>query len=173
MNEALGCITAQRLSVPPGGTIRSGPVYAIVLNRGVPVALRGMTPVRLFLGCRFRIVESLGPDGRFYAIDTVEYAYQFLTRAGQEFLSFHWNPEAASTTERAYPHLHIGSPMLAADAPVLPDRFNKLHIPTSPVSLEAVIRFAIEELGVDGRAGWQDILKRTRTAHEPQETRPS
>ncbi len=30
----------------------------------------------------------------------------------------------------------------------MPDTFSKLHIPTGPVSLAAIVRFAIEELGV-------------------------
>jgi hypothetical protein len=162
LHEALGCITARRLSVPAGSTIKVGPVYSIVLNRGDPVPLRGVAPIALFVGQRFRIGE-IGALGRaLFDVDTVEYAYQLLTREGRDVLAFHWTPGAAPRGERAFPHLHIGSAMLAATAPVLPDRFNKLHVPTGRIALEDAIRFAIEELGVPGRAGWANVLVRTR-----------
>ncbi len=173
MNRALGCITVKRLSVPAVSRFEVDREYAVVLNDAKPVRLRGGAPLWFSGGHRFRIVEDHDPDptrGQF-KVRTIEYWYQYETRTQdelrkpEEVITFHWNPEATGERERRYPHLHIGSIMLADQLPVLPGRFNKAHIPTSRVSLEAVIRFGIEELGVEPVSkhenDWDAILEQT------------
>jgi hypothetical protein len=82
-----------------------------------------------------------------YEIVTVAYQYNLKSPDGREVISFHWN-RLAVPPERPYPHIHIGS-VVAAGSPILPDRFNKIHIPSGPISLASVVGFAIEELSVD------------------------
>lgn len=36
----------------------------------------------------------------------------------------------------------------------MPERFHKLHIPTGSISVEEIVRFAIEELAVEVRPGF-------------------
>jgi hypothetical protein len=172
MNEALGCITAGRLAVPQVHRFETDRVYAIVLRRGEPVRLRGVIPLLFSLGHQFRIVETEDRDRGPFKVRTVQYWYQFETSHRQELLAFHWTPDTDQTGQRRYPHLHVGSSMIASDAPLFPDRFNKVHIPTNRVSLESVIRFSIEELGVQAlRADWMAVLERTEGAFAHWRTR--
>lgn len=165
MNEALGCITAGRLAVPRVHRFETDRVYSIVLQQGDPVRLRGVIPLLFSVGHQFRIVETEDHDRGPFEVRTVQYWYQLETTRGQELLAFHWTPETDRAGQRRYPHLHVGSSMVASDAPLIPDRFNKTHIPTNRVPLESVIRFAIEELGVrELRADWEGVLERTEGA---------
>lgn len=165
MNEALGCITAGRLTVPRAHRFETDRVYSIVLQRGDLVRLHGVIPLLFSVGHQFRIVETEDHDGGPFKVRTVQYWYLLETKQGHELLAFHWTPETEQSAQRRYPHLHLGSAMLASDAPLLPGRFNQMHIPTNRVSLESVIRFAVEELGVRAlRPDWLDILERTEGA---------
>ena len=173
MAEALGCIAHGRLSVPHTHRFEADRVYPIVLNNGDPVVLRGVDRILFTAGQNFRLVATDDKDRGPFKVQTVQYVYAFEIVAGRkhELLAFHWTPEETRPGARTYPHLHVGSAMIASDAPFLPDRFNKLHIPTSRVSLESVVRFAIEELRVPGKRGWEDILGRTHAAFETWRTR--
>ncbi|MDQ3693418.1 MAG: hypothetical protein M3464_07305 [Chloroflexota bacterium] len=63
--------------------------------------------------------------------------------------------------------MHIGAAMLSATAPVFPQTFHKKHLPTGRVSIQSVVRFAIEELGVPPlRRNWRDILDRGQQQFE-------
>ncbi len=183
MNRALGCITAKRLSVNPVVQFEADREYAILLNDAKPTRLQGPSLLWLSAGHRFRIVRD--PDfhtdlsrGEF-KVQTIEYWYQYETQdaahAMKEVINFHWTPEATRTNERRYPHLHVGSVMLAAQTPLLPGRFHKVHIPTSRLSLEAIIRFGIQELGatvLKGReSDWESILEETEQAFLRYKTR--
>lgn len=174
LETALGCITPGRLSVPPTSRFEVGRLYAVALNDGVPVMLKGVKGLTFSAGQTFRIVPA-SDDRSPFNVQTVEYAYVFeitTVDARHEILAFHWTPEEQGKGYRTYPHLHIGSAMIAPSAPLLPRRFNKLHIPTSRVALESVVRFAIEEIGVTPRAkDWSRILDRTQEAFETGRTR--
>jgi hypothetical protein len=165
LDEALGCITAGRLSVPGVRRFDVGRVYSVVLNRSDPIRLRGAIPLHFSAGQRIRIVEARESTHSPFAVATVEYWYQFATARQEEILAFHWTPETERPGERRYPHLHVGSTMIAPDAPLFPKRFNKLHVPTERVPLAAIVRFAIDELDVEPiRAHWEEVLARTETA---------
>ena len=58
LEKALGCIAFERLSVMRTHRFEAGPVYAVVLNGGDPVLLRGATDIRFSAGQAFRIIED-------------------------------------------------------------------------------------------------------------------
>ena len=81
-------------------------------------------------------------------------------------------PEATGINEVTFPHLHIGSALLAGQTAIRPGDLHHAHIPTGRVSLEAVVRLAITEFGVKPRMGnWEEILQRTEAAFQQWKTR--
>lgn len=167
LERALGCIASERFSFVERGRFDVGPVYTLVLNRNNPVKLMGRIFITLAAGQRFRMVKddnlAVGP----YFVQLVSYWYEVSTTEDREILAFHWTPEADPSLMRTTPHLHVGSVNIAKDAPLAPKAFNKLHIPTGDVSLQAVVRFLIEEAGVEPRrADWSEILDRGQAQFE-------
>lgn len=73
---------------------------------------------------------------------------------GRGAISYHWHPLGPSRV--ATPHLHVkASRDMAPGATAV----EKLHFPTGPVSLAAIVRFLIEEVGVQpNRADWDRVL---------------
>jgi hypothetical protein len=171
LNEALGCVTAGRLTAPSGSSFSTSFQYAAMLNRGRPVAdLRGTHRLSLGVFQRF-VIESYEEErsSQFYT-RTIEYAYQVLTRGGEELLAFHWTPQADVRYYRTHPHLHVGSVLISGDAPIA--NVPKLHIPTGVISLASVIRLLIEELGVRSRRdNWREILTTGEEAFNRYRTR--
>ncbi len=81
---------------------------------------------------------------------TTGYFYHFRERNGPEVILFHRHPFPGQVH---FPHLHMagGAGSIAIDA--------RRHIPTGPLSLHAVVRFAIAELGVRPlRRDWESIV---------------
>jgi hypothetical protein len=98
-----------------------------------------------------------GTDGP--PIRTTAYYYHLRERSGPEVILFHWHPFPKQVP---FPHLHLagGAGSVAIDA--------RRHVPTGLVPLAAVIRFAIEELGVRPlRGDWRKILDRIDQGTEP------
>ena len=154
MNRALTCVSAGgRLSISrehAQSSFHTNVDYAATLTAGDAVRLRG-TSTPLWLGIRhaFLIVEGAGDRGP-YKTTTVGYSYRFHADIGHdrsEILAFQWNRDA-SPPLRKYPHLHIGS-AISRGSSFRQDDFSDLHIPTGRLSLEAVLLFAIQELGVE------------------------
>lgn len=158
LNEALSCVTAGRLSVPSVSDFREGFEYAAVLNRGVPANdLRSNHRLSLTVVESFVITSSSDAGQLQYRIETSEYSYQILTRAGSELLAFHWTPFAVGPEYRTHSHLHVGNVLLDDSAPI--QNFHKLHIPTGRIPLSSVIRLLIEEFGVQPRReNWREML---------------
>jgi hypothetical protein len=78
------------------------------------------------------------------------YRYEFRHADGPMLLAYHWHPVGVSPV--THPHLHLGGSLGGLD-------LSKAHLPTGPVALPDVLRFAIEDLGVEPlRAGWRDLL---------------
>lgn len=78
--------------------------------------------------------------------------YTFHNTDGREVISFHWHPQGNSPI--TYPHFHLG-----AGAQIGRRELQNCHIPTETMSLERVLRFAIEELGVEPlRDDWDDVV---------------
>lgn len=153
IQKALNYITVGRLALVRGGLpVSDSMVEAVALNRGAPVPLRSniLGSLSLQIGFWIQIVQF--PENRsLYEAKVARYLFAFSDGDDREFLGFHWNPFALGQ-ERTFPHLHVGQ-VASGRGNVLPDRFHKLHIPTGVVTAQAIVRFAIEELGVQTRAG--------------------
>ena len=96
------------------------------------------------------LLVSAENDRGPYKATTIAYSYRFhadIERARSEIIVFQWNRDVKPPL-RKYPHLHIGS-IITRGSPFRQDDFNGLHIPTGRLSLEAVLLFAIQELGVE------------------------
>ncbi len=70
---------------------------------------------------------------------TTSYAYAIVLGERQELVAYHYHP--TGTSPATFPHMHVKN----LTAPIY---LGKAHFPTGTVSVEAVLRFAIEELGV-------------------------
>jgi hypothetical protein len=149
MQAAVGCITHGRFAGVVPKQVRLNAVYTLSLDQGDPVPLWSSAGRLTFsAGQRFRIIHDADVVDGPYRTTTVNYWYQYALLDGRELLTYHWTPEATDSAQRLYPHLHVGFGLLDAQGLFMPGTFSKLHIPTARVSLEAIVRFAIEELGV-------------------------
>lgn len=163
-NAAMRCVHQGTLVAARERDYAAGQESAILLNEGDPLRLATAVPpaVYLSLGQRFRVVRDdaiLPPDGP-HRVHTLEYWYQFSLDDERELFAFHWTPETTVAGQRSYPHLHIGTAVLATDPPILPGQLHKRHIPTGRVTVESIVRFAIEELGVTPRIDtWREVLE--------------
>ena len=73
---------------------------------------------------------------------------------GESTISYHWHPAGSSPVRT--PHLHVRTGGDSFQGGVSLDR---LHLPTSIVSLATNVRFLITELGVEpNRADWGRVL---------------
>lgn len=160
-NNAIGCIEHGTLVAARDRDYVEGKESAIALYDGDPLRLRTASPpvVHLSFSQRFKIVQDDAIEDGPYRVHTQEYWYQFELDDGVELLAFHWTPETGDARQKRYPHLHVGAALLLPDTPILPGQLHKRHIPTGRVSVESVVRFAIEELGVQPIVSdWSDVL---------------
>ncbi len=170
MREALGCVTQHRLTLTERARLALNITYTVALNDMDPVPLRGEVPLHLTAGQYIRLIETADPEDERgpIKVSTVRYFYVLATETDEEILSFHWTSGAAvegGPEEVSFPHLHIGPALIGTQPVIRPKNLRKAHIPTGRVSLEAIIRLAIEEFGVTPlHPRWQEILARTEGA---------
>lgn len=108
------------------------------------------------------VVRQIEVGREPYECRIVGYRYALMTPYDREIISFHWTPEMAGN-QRPYPHMHIGS-LISGERQIVPDRSNKLHIPTGVISLGALVRFLVQELDVRVRPGRnRDSMLRARS----------
>lgn len=161
INTILHCIEHGTLITSRERVYAVGEEYSLVLNNADPLKLRRTTrpPVYLSLGQTFEIVKGTEiPTGPF-SVHTRSYWYQFALDNDVELLAFHWTPGIQDPRQRTFPHLHIGAVLFSPDAPILQGVLHKRHIPTGEISVEAIVRFAIEELGVSPLVSdWDNVL---------------
>lgn len=99
----------------------------------------------------YRLVDGAKNRGSWRAA-TVGYFYTLRDHQGRGVLAYHWHPNGPSPV--THPHLHVGGRTTPID-------LRKAHLPTGQVSLVAVVRMAIAELGVAPlRPDWQAVLDR-------------
>jgi hypothetical protein len=86
---------------------------------------------------------------------TTEYIYEVSDERDDLIAAWHWHPESGRAGDEAPgPHIHA-----YGDRETL--TLHKLHLPTGRVSLEALVRFLIEDFGVIPRRGdWRTVLSR-------------
>lgn len=142
LQRALACVTSAIVMVRPGNVALSQHPAPLGYDRAVSLSLE-----------LFVVTEPM-PDARRRQVRIVGYSYAVHDRAGQELLTYQWHPVGRSPVVR--PHLHLGSRLLR---PELAPPFGRTHWPTERVTLTAVLRAAIEDLGVEPlRDDWQERL---------------
>jgi hypothetical protein len=108
----------------------------------------------LFVEQQYEILqapEELGSEYGPWKVSTRAYRYR-IDVAGRELLLWHWHPSGKS--QYTTPHLHAQAGDLMG-----------LHLPTGRMSLEAVIRLLVTELGVRPlRPDWLAVLDATEAA---------
>jgi hypothetical protein len=115
------------------------------------VELRG-GDLSLGLAQYSRIVETDDQARGPWKVRTAGYQYELL-RGADEFLRFEWHPDSRS--HATFPDLHVGGAACQDGASLL----SRTHLPTGRITLEQIVRLAIEELDVHPlRGDWQEIL---------------
>jgi hypothetical protein len=172
MNKALQCISRERfLLLEKTAHIEANTTYSAALNEMNSVPLKSDDGIHLVAGQTIQIYEwkPKHPQQR-YRVKTLSYIYGFTQKTRDsdeevEMLSFHWDRERIGVVRYPLGHLHIGPGLLANPTPIRLGDFHNAHIPTERVSFEAVVRFAIVELGVQPLfEDWEPRLKATETA---------
>lgn len=135
LQRALSCLdaSAQWYTAPT-----SGETLALLIRpQAVPLRLDGGRRLHFGASQLFRIVDDDRFPGEF-KVSTQAYVYSLTPDAEQrgKLLNWHWHPQT-----RPAPHLHVH-----ADAESLP-LLGRLHLPSSRVSFEAVVRFLLTDLG--------------------------
>ncbi len=143
LQQAISCISHAVILRGAGeGDNRS---FMTLSDRWVP--LRGRNPLQLSLLHTYTVTEGEGG----WVVRSAGYSYQIRDEAEREIIAYHWDPEGLGVP---HPHLHLRRLTAPID-------LSKCHIPTGRVSLEAVVRFLIAELGVTPlREDWQPLLER-------------
>lgn len=140
--------------VSSGHRPHNGP-YALTFGSGEAVPLRGLHDLSLAFTHRYAVVRAEAERGP-WKVTTRGYIYELLHAQGQRLIAYHWHPDTRK--EITWPHLHLPGHTTPLD-------LRKAHVPTGRVSVEAVLRFAIDELQVQPMRGdWRTVLSETEAA---------
>ena len=108
-------------------------------------------PIQLTLTHTYYVVPAEGEHGP-WRVSTAGWIYEVADADDNLIVAFHWHPDGHGRV--TWPHIHAYG---AHDTVEM----HKLHPPTGRVSIESVVRFLIEDLGlVPRRADWPAILER-------------
>lgn len=159
LEDTIACVAKAKILLSKDGQAKTGKIHGLTLNGDRAVELKGPAHLLLKVRMQYEIVPTTsGQDGK-WRVSTRAYAHSLETRNGQVVISYHWHPDPS--TKFNQPHIHLGHTQLAPDAVLR----NKFHIPTSRMSLEAILRSAITEFGVDPvRDDWDKILTEREAA---------
>ena len=150
VQRVVSCVTTSVVDVA-GGYYPSPVPHRLTMNNGFPVALDGPSRFRLELQQFYRVDET-GSPGVPWRVAILEYYYTVLNSAEQEVLLYHLHPRGSSSVTT--PHLH-----LKQGAQVGHPEVRGAHLPTGAVSLNAILRVLIDEMGVSQlRPDWESIL---------------
>lgn len=133
--------------------IEPGGVRSIKVPKGAGfIALAGSKRLHFSAVLEYEIIETDQPGRGPWKIRTRKYLYHVVTDDHTEVILFHWHPE---TSDRKYPHTHLGSSQLLPTAVV----GHGDHIPSGRISFEMVLDYLIREQGVvPRRSDWEDVL---------------
>lgn len=134
--------------------------HTITFDRAEPVRLNCDERIYLEFAHRYLIIRPTG-SRKEWRVSSAEYAYELRDEQERLIVGWHWHPRGRSPA--TWPHIHVPRS----------SEYNlgKLHPPTARVSVEAVIRFAIRELGVrETRPGWEPELDRSERRFVQQRT---
>jgi hypothetical protein len=157
LGRAIACIAHAKFNCSPGGRAEVDKEHQLYLNRADHVPLRGrfsngtrMPGLELGVRMRYRIIADT--DNGPYRVTTCAYDHLLTTASGEVILNYHWHPDGNSHVKS--PHVHVGASQLSADAVLS----HKTHVPTGRVSLEWVIRSAVEFGAEPLHDDWADRL---------------
>ena len=158
MQALAGCITPARFVATSDARQDLQGTHEILLGRLDGVVLRGKGGgLRLSAGQIFNVLPL--HDATQVTTVVAAYWYKLTTAVGADILTWHWTPDVPDPAQRRWPHLHVGHAALGGGGTYLPGSFGRLHIPTAVVPFAAVVRFAVEELGVSPlRSDWHAVL---------------
>lgn len=162
----LSCISRAVWSVGPAirGEVDE---WLLLLPKDEPIALqRSKSPagLRLYAAQRFVTVADPRAPGEFKTT-TREYIYKLLDR-NRSLVEWHWHPR-----QRPEPHLHskFGESLSAWG-----EEAERLHLPTSRVPFEEVVRFLITDVSVRPlRDDWETVLEEALAAFRRWRTWPA
>jgi hypothetical protein len=126
-----------------------GDPQALTLSRE-PLALRSpaIGAIQLRLRQQFHVVRA---ERAKYHISTAAYFYRLDDEKGHELIAWHWHPAQRVN----YPHAHVDCGAITSSA----------HLPTGRVSIESVLRFVLNDLGVRARReDYADVLDEAERA---------
>jgi hypothetical protein len=115
-------------------------------------------------GVRLRASHELTvirPEPRVAWFEAIVTGYNvaILDPAEGELLAYHWHQGGTSNVRS--PHLHIAFGGSLIDARLASKTLSRLHLPTGPVASGAIVRFLIEDLGIEPiRKHWRQTLER-------------
>jgi hypothetical protein len=153
LNRVLSCLTKD-IIVASGCDLNK--IEAASLNKGAPSRLRSNPAFFLSVLIQYKLTKAEGERGP-WKVSTAAYAYGLHDKEQSEIISYHWHPGVG----RRYPHLHLGAGSGVAQY------LEKVHVPTRRISLEEILRFAIEELRVRPlRRDWEKVLELAQSQFE-------
>jgi hypothetical protein len=152
--EALSCVTNAHIITNAHAEANTEYTFAFSQN---PSSLN-QSPYDLFFVQRYMVIENPALRGE-YKVKTLAYEYNVERRKDrQEIICWHWEGEHG---RNSVPHIHVGMTK-GHVSPIT----NKTHIPSGRVSVEDVVAFLIDELGVKPtkhrQTSWRDSLAKLR-----------
>jgi hypothetical protein len=153
----VGCVTAEGFVSRYGRRGRAD-LTADFQDEIAILDRRNGRSLKLELQHRYAIVEAHDERSR-WTTTTTEYVYAVSDERDDLIAAWHWHPTSGRAGDEAHsPHIHA-----YGDRATL--TLHKLHLPTGRVSLEALVRFLIEDFDViPRRTDWSAILSRHEEA---------
>jgi len=167
LQVAIGCITQAHISVSSYRQYVVEEERDWMLNSGEGVVLkrrwatdenRPFQQLDFFASMWWKVIEDDRDGYGPFRVTTVGYGYSLLGD-DRELWAMHWHPNGQSDVR--YPHIHLGDIVLSGKATVT----SKNHLPTSRMTLEAAIRWAIEWGAEPVRSDWEDRLLLAESPH--------
>jgi hypothetical protein len=128
--------------------------HVLTFPGGDPVRLSGDRRLGFLLIHRYTIQRAEQRRGP-WKVHSSEYSYELLDEDERRILAYLWHPYGRSPV--TWPHLHIPK--------TLTFDLSRAHPPTGRVSVESVLRFAIQDLGVRAlRGNWRAAMEKGEQA---------
>jgi hypothetical protein len=151
LHRTLSCVLRGTYIDVKGGHYPSPRPHPLTLMDGLPVELGRGTGLSVRVSQQYRLVESPSAT-KPWRVTTVAYHYTLQESGGPEILSYQWHPNVPNSV--SFPHLHIGP-----GAGLGREEFDRAHLPTGRVTLEAFVRLLIEDFDVPPeKENWEDEL---------------
>ncbi|MCZ6780719.1 MAG: hypothetical protein O7C73_03625 [Nitrospirae bacterium] len=114
----------------------------LMLGTGERVSLKGEENIWITIIMGFRVQEASGELGR-WKVKTTSY-YYYIGNGSGELVGYHWHAE--TTPHIWFPHIHVRG------------KFKDVHLPTGRISIEEVLRLAINDFKVKATSDWEKVL---------------